>query len=182
MTVSRTILALAALALAQGQIAHAATVGSDCLNEAEVGALVGYALPSVLDGAMTACRPHLARDGFFATRGAEFVGRYAARKTSAWPLAKNAFLKLGAAKDAKLADTIGSLPDSALQPFVEAMVSELVGGEIKPDQCTAIERGVRILSPLPAENTAELITFVVVLADKPKNGKPSSIPICKAAR
>lgn len=182
MTVSRTILALATFALTQGQIAHAATTATDCLNEAEFGALVGYALPSVLDGAMTACRPHLAKDGFFATRGSEFVNRYAARKSSAWPVAKTAFLKLGGAKDARMADTIRSLPDSALQPFVEAMVSELVGGEIKPDQCTAIERGVRILSPLPAENTAELITFVVVLADKPKTGKPSSIPICKAAR
>ncbi|MBB3861202.1 hypothetical protein GGQ88_002474 [Novosphingobium hassiacum] len=178
MTLSRKVfLAAAGLALAQVQMAHAA----ECLNEGEVGSLVGYALPSVIEGAMTACKPHLAPTGFFATRGSEFAGRYASRKQANWPGAKSAFLKLGSAKDPSLNKTIGALPDSALQPFVEAMVSEMVGGEIKPDQCTAIERGVRILSPLPAENTAELITFVLVMADKPKAGKTSSLPICKAA-
>lgn len=181
MKLSRTIFATGALiALAQAQVAHAAA-NNACLSEAEVGGMISYALPSVLDGAMKACKPHLSSSGFFATRGSAFAGQYAARKDASWPIAKNAFLKLGDTKDASLNNTLKALPDSALQPFVEAMVSEMVGGEIKPDQCTAIERGVRILSPLPAENTAELITFVVVLADKPKNGKPSSLPICKAA-
>lgn len=182
MMLPQTVFALGAVAaLLQGQLAHAATNMDGCLSEAEVGGLVGYALPSVIDGAMKACKPHLSPSGFFATRGSAFAGQYAERKDANWPVAKNAFLKLGGAKDAKLNDTLKALPDSALQPFVEAMVSEMVGGEIKPGQCTAIERGVRILSPLPAENTAELITFVVVLADKPKNGKPSSLPICKVA-
>lgn len=182
MILSRKVLVLATIAaLAQGQLAHAAANIDGCLSEAEVTGLVGYALPSVIDGAMKACKPHLSSSGFFATRGSAFAGQYAARRNANWPVAKNAFLKLGGTKDAKLNDTLKALPDNALQPFVEAMVSEMVGGEIKPDQCTAIERGVRILSPLPAENTAELITFVVVLADKPKNGKPSSLPICKAA-
>ncbi len=182
MALSRTVFALgAACALAQGQLVYAATNAETCLSEAEVGGLVGYALPSVIDGAMKACKPHLSTTGFFATRGPAFAGQYAARKSVNWPIAKNAFLKLGGTKDASISSTLKALPDSALQPFVEAMVSEMVGGEIKPDQCTAIERGVRILSPLPAENTAELITFVVVLADKPKNGKPASLPICKAA-
>lgn len=179
MKVSRKFfIAGAGLALVQAQMAHAAV---NCLDEAEVSSLVGYALPSVIEGAMTACKPHLAPTGFFATRGNEFSARYASRRQASWPGAKHAFLKLGSAKDPSLNKTIGALPDSALQPFVEAMVSELVGGEIKPDQCVAIERGVRLLSPLPAENTAELITFVLVLADKPKAGKISSLPICKAA-
>lgn len=177
MKLSRTLFTLGAgLALAQGQAAFAA----DCLSEDEVNGLVGYALPSVIDGAMKACKPHLAANGYFAMRGGEFLNRYAARKNANWPVAKGAFLKLGGAKDPKMTETIKSLPDTALQPFVEGMVSEMVGGEIKASQCTAIERGVRILAPLPPENTAELIAFVVVLADKPKNGKPSAMPICKA--
>jgi len=41
--------------------------------------------------------------------------------------------------------------------------------------------------PLPPENTAELVTFVLVLADKPKvrgavgASKKSDLPICPAA-
>ena len=76
-----------------------------------------------------------------------------------------------------------ALPDNALQPFVEAMASEMVGSEIKASHGTAIERGVRILSPLPPENTAELLTFVVVLSSAAGKGakpaKASSLPICK---
>lgn len=182
MEISKTVFILgAAVALAQGQLAHAAANADNCLTETEVSGLVGYALPSVINGTMKACKPHLSPTGFFATRGTAFAGQYSARKDANWPIAKNAFLKLGGSKDASINETLKALPDTALQPFVEAMVSELVGGEIKPSQCTAIERGVRILSPLPAESTAELITFVVVLADKPKNGKPASLPICKAA-
>lgn len=182
MMLSRTVFALsAAMALTQGQMAYAAANAEKCLSEAEVSGLVSFALPSVIEGTMKACKPHLATNGFFATRGSAFAGQYAARKDGNWPAAKNAFLKLGGSKDASLNKTLKALPDNALQPFVEGMVAEMVGGEIKPSQCTAIERGVRILSPLPAENTAELIAFVLVLADKPKNGKAASFPLCKAA-
>ena len=173
--------ALAGAALMQAQMAQAATATAPCLNESEVTALVGYALPSVIEGTMKGCKPHLAANGYFATRGSEFLNRYAARKDQNWPLAKSAFLKLGGSKDAKMADMMQNLPDNAVQPFVEAMVSEMVSGEIKPDQCTAIERGVRILSPLPPKNTAELVTFILVMADKPKPGKASAFPICKPA-
>ena len=95
MVLSRSVFALgAALALSQGQLAHAAANADSCLSEAEVGGLVGYALPYVIDGAMKACKPHLSPTGFFATRGSAFAGQYAARKDVNWPVAKNAFLKL----------------------------------------------------------------------------------------
>lgn len=180
MTKSGFAIALGLIGVLNGQAAQAATA-SKCLAEDEVTALVGYALPSVIDGTMKSCRPHLSANGFFATRGTEFTGRYAARKDANWPKAKVAFLKLGGGKDEKMAGMLGNLPDESVKPFVEAMVSEMVSGEIKPDQCSAIERGVRLLSPLPPENTAELVTFVLVLADKPKPGKTSSFPICKPA-
>ena len=91
----RLILLGANLALTQAQVAQAA----DCLSEPEVNGLISFALPSVLDGTIKACKPHLAADGYFATRGGEFVARYAARKGN-WPIAKAAFLKLGTSGDA----------------------------------------------------------------------------------
>jgi hypothetical protein len=50
-----------------------------------------------------------------------------------------------------------------------------------------IERATRLLAPLPPENTAELVTFILVLADKPNvrgavgATKKSDLPICPAA-
>ncbi|WP_292628877.1 MULTISPECIES: hypothetical protein [unclassified Novosphingobium] len=176
-----TFVAAAALALCQGQLAQAATAAEACISENEMTGLVGFALPSALDGAMRGCKPHLATTGYFATRGGEFLERYAARKDANWPMAKSAFLKFGGSGDAKMKDTFSKLPDEAVKPFVEAMVSEMVGSEIKPGQCKAIERGVRLLAPLPPENTAELVSFILTMAPGAKGSKASALPICKAA-
>ena len=67
--------ALAGAALMQAQMAQAATATAPCLSENEVTALVGYALPSVIDGTMKGCKPHLSANGYFATRGTEFLNR-----------------------------------------------------------------------------------------------------------
>ena len=157
-----------------------------CLSEREVTSLVTYALPVVMDSTMKTCRPQLSPQGYFAMQGPGLVQRYAARKGAAWPDAKAALIKLGGS-DAKMKDVVASLTDEALQPFAEGIVSAMVTKGIKPGQCRAIERGVRLLSPLPPENTAELVTFVLVLADKPKvrgavgASKKSDLPICPAA-
>lgn len=163
----------------------AAAQGQTCLSEREVTSLVTYALPVVMQSTMKACSPQLSPSGYFATQGPGLVQRYAARKTAAWPEARAALIKLGG-NDAKLKDLVSTLSDEALQPFAEGMVSALVTRGIKPGQCKAIERATRLLSPLPPENTAEIVTFVLVLSDKPKvrsamgaAGK-SDLPICPA--
>jgi hypothetical protein len=157
-----------------------------CLTEREVTSLVTYALPVVMDSTMKTCRPQLSAQGYFATQGPTLVQRYTARKSSVWPEARAALVKLGG-NDAKLKDIVSSLSDEALQPFAEGMVSAIVKKGIKPGQCKAIERATRLLSPLPPENTAELVTFVLVMADKPKvrgalgASNKSDLPICPAA-
>jgi hypothetical protein len=139
-----------------------------------------------MDSTMKTCRPQLSPQGYFATQGPSLVQRYAARKSTAWPEARAALVKLGG-NDAKLKDIVANLSDEALQPFAEGMVSAVVTKGIKPGQCKAIERATRLLSPLPPENTAELVTFVLVMADKPKvrgavgASKKSDLPICPAA-
>lgn len=174
---STRIAGLAALsAVASAQAAAA----QDCLTQPELTGIVTFALPVVMDGAMKACRPALSPQGYFATQGPALVQRYAARKQEAWPTAKAAILKIGDARDAKMKDMVANLPDSALQPFAEGMVAQMVTEGIKPDQCVAIERATRLLSPLPPENTAELLTFIVGIADRPKAGKKATLNLCPA--
>ncbi len=160
----------------------AAAQDPSCLSEREVTSLVTYALPVVMNSTMKTCSPQLSPQGYFATQGSSLVQRYAVRKSAAWPEAKAALIKLGGSDD-KMKDVVANLSDEALQPFAEGIVSAMVAKGIKPGQCKAIERGVRLLSPLPPENTAELVTFILVLADKPKPGstKKSDLPICPAA-
>jgi len=186
MALIRKVMAAAAVGALWLAEVSAAAQAPACLSEREVTSLVTYALPVVINGAMKTCRPALAPDGWFATQGPSLVQRYAARKGAAWPEAKAALIKLGG-NDARMKDMVASLSDEALQPFAEGMVAALVTKGIKPGQCKAIERATRLLSPLPPENTAEIVTFILVLADKPKVrgavGAPqkSDLPICPAA-
>lgn len=174
--------ALASLGMAE----VAAAQDPVCLSEREVTSLVTYALPVVMEGAIKTCSPQLSPQGYLAVQGPSLVQRYAARKSAAWPEAKAALIKLGG-NDDKMKDVVANLSDEALQPFAEGIVSAMVTKGIKPGQCKAIERGARLLSPLPPENTAELVTFILVLADKPKvrgavgASKKSNLPICPAA-
>lgn len=185
MSLVRSIVWGAALA-GLGTAEVAAAQGPACLSEQEVTSLVTYALPVVMNSTMKTCSPQLSPQGYFATQGSGLVQRYAARKSAAWPQAKAALIKLGG-NDDKMKDIVANLSDEALQPFAEGIVSAMVTRGIKPGQCKAIERGVRLLSPLPPENTAELVTFILVLADKPKvrgavgANKKSNLPICPTA-
>jgi hypothetical protein len=155
--------ALAALTIGETVAAQ----NADCLTERELTSLVLYALPTVMGSAIKTCRPQLSPQGYFAAQGSSLVQRYAARKSSAWPDAKAGLLKIGG-KDDKMKDMVANLSDAALQPFADGLVGQLVAKGIKPDQCKSIERAARLLSPLPPESMSELLTFVIVLAEKPK--------------
>jgi hypothetical protein len=171
-----SLAALAALGCGQSGMAQSVP----CLSEQEVVSLVGFSLPTVVDSTIKTCQPRLSSQGYFGTQGAALVARFAANKPATWPSAKAAFIKLGASKDPATRDMIAKLPDSALQPFAEGIVAQLVASKIKPDRCAVIERGVSLVAPLPPQNTAELIAFVIVLADKAGADKASKFPICPA--
>lgn len=171
---------LAAASLLAGNVAHAQQ--SACLTEAELNSVVTFALPVAMESVMKTCQPSLSPSGWFATKGPALIQGYAARKQAAWPTARGALMKLGKGDD-KMAQMVTRLPDSALQPFAEGIVGQIVTDGVKPDQCVAIERATRLLSPLPPENTAELISFIIVMAEKPKPGAApakSKLPICAA--
>jgi hypothetical protein len=70
---------------------------------------------------------------------------------------------------------LAALPEDALRPFVDALVGQMIAGEIKPDSCGKIERGLELLSPLPAENVGGLVAFIVELSNR------KSPPICPVA-
>ena len=49
--------------------------------------------------------------------------------------------------------------------MADAMLGQTVAKEIKPSQCNRIERGMKLLSPLPPENVAQLFPFVADIAN-----------------
>ncbi|MFN3988801.1 MAG: hypothetical protein ACK4IS_00935 [Erythrobacter sp.] len=170
MTLQRSIapvLALAALAQASAAQAQQA-----CVPPADLGDTIIYTLPIAYDAARTSCAKEFARDGFVARSGEKFIAGFRARQNAAWPGAMRtlqAFLagqqNGGKGSDLDMAALVKSLPPEALRPLVDGLMGQMIADEIKPETCGKIERGLELMSPLPVDNVAGLMGFMLELAD-----------------
>lgn len=167
--------ALAALVSAQTASAQAA---ASCISEREVAQLAVYAVPSVIEGVHGKCAKSLAPSGFLATKGKAFAARYAALQGETWPGAKSAIAKFATSRtDGQAASTfatLAGLPDDAVRPLVDALIAQKIGETIKPKDCSTVERGIQLLSPLGARDGGALVGFIFGLV------KPADLAVCGA--
>jgi len=183
MTKTLRALALAGAAFAfPAQALAAQAAQAQCLAPAEVRALTSFAMPSALTGLIDHCTPTVGTRSFMATQGRSLVATYAARKAEAWPLARKAFFRVAAGQgDQKdVTAAMQQMPDSALQPFVEGMIGGVIGAKLEPGQCVLADKLMRLLAPLPPENTAELVGTIFELAGADKKAKPAGLTVCKS--
>jgi len=174
-----TLFALAALASAQTAQAQQQ---QSCVKAGDLSDAVVYALPIAFDAVRTTCANRLTRSGFVASRGEAYVAQFRGRQAQAWPGALRVLKSFmtgpdagEAAAGADIGAMIAGMPDSALRPFVDALVGQMIADEIKPDSCGRIERGLEVISPMPAENVGPLVAFIFEVSDM-KNPE-----ICPAA-
>ena len=149
-----------------------------CLTPAEFSSLAGYSLPSVISATTQRCAPTLGPGAFLSSKGKGLASRYAATKGANWPKAKAAFLKLSNKGNQDMNQIFGTMPDQSLQQVLDAMMEGMVAQQIPLERCGTIDDVVRLLSPLPPENTAELIAIAVGLGSMAKSGRIGSISLC----
>lgn len=171
-TLKRSLAPLLAIAaLAQAPAAQAAQV-RNCVAPADLTDTMIYVMPIAYDAARVACAGQFNNQSFFAGQGERFIGSFRARQNGAWPGAFRT-LKLALAEqngnasknDIDLLAMAQSLPEASLRPFVDGLVGQMIAKEIKPSSCGKIERGMELVSPLPVENVAGLMGFVLELVD-----------------
>lgn len=152
-----------------------------CLTAAEFSALSSYALPSIITGTADRCAATLPASAWLRRNGSELATRYAVAKPAAWPAAKAAFLKLGGSSaNAEAANLLRSLPDTSLQPMFDTLIAGMIGQQLPTERCGMVDRVVRLLAPLPPENTAELIAVLVGIGAKSGRAKVGSFSLCPA--
>ncbi len=151
-----------------------------CLSSAEFASLSSYALPSMIRGTAQRCSAVLPGDAFLRKDGDQLAARYEVRKASAWPGAKAAFLKIGSSTNPQAADMFSLMSDDALQPMVDSLIQGMVGQQLPTERCSAVNRLVMLLAPLPAESTAELIGLAAGLGAKDGKAKLGQFSICTA--
>lgn len=173
-----TVTALAAAMLASPGVASAAE--PPCLTPAEFTSLSTYALPSVIRGTAQRCAAVLPGNAYLRQGGERLATRYTANKNQSWPGAKAAFLKLGTGMNPQAADLFKSMSDETLKPMVDSLVTGMVGQQLPTDRCSAIDRLLRLLAPLPAAHTAELIGLAAGLGSKTGKARIGQFSICNA--
>jgi len=175
----RGLAAVAAAALAlQPTLASAQQA---CITEDEVSAIAIYSLPSVVQSVRLRCDGQLAASGYLARRGDALIARYAALQNGAWPRAKAGMLKVIARKSAtapnrQTLDMIGTLPDSAVRPLVDALIVQELSPKIEVRHCGRIERMIEIASPIDPEIAGSLLGAVAGIVNH------DELPVCAARR
>lgn len=175
----RSIASLAAgMLLALPQVALAAE--PPCLTPSEATAVASYALPSVISGTAERCSATLGASAYLPRNGAQLAQRYAARKAAVWPEAKGALIKLSSTTNPDAMDMMKSLPDKTLQGLADTLVSGVVADKIPLTRCGVIDRFMALVSPLPPESTAELISLTLGLVSQGAQPKLGKLSVCKA--
>ncbi len=176
----RLIAVLATASLALAPVA-AGAADAPCLTPTEFTALSSYALPSIITGTTERCNGALPATAWLPRNGTQLAQRYAAAKPAAWPGAKAAFLKIGGSStNAEATNLLKTLPDTSLQPMFDAVIAGMIGQQLPTERCSMVDRVVRLLAPLPPENTAELIAVLVGIGAKSGRAKVGSFSLCPA--
>ena len=172
--------ALAAIAfgLTAPQVALAAQ--APCLTVSEASAVAAYAMPSVISGTAQRCAPVLGKDAWLSRNGTALSQRYADRKPVVWPEAKAALLRMVADGADPASDVIKSLPDASMQQLADSLVVSSVAEKMPASRCGAVDRFLSLISPLPPENTAELVALTLGVLSHDEQPRLGKFAICKA--
>lgn len=172
-TALASALGLAALASAQAAQAQQA-----CIMPADAADTVMYLMPVAYDGALKSCKSEFSDESFLpSAEGRDYIAKFKDQQDATWPGTYRAVQVLVASDGGQgdgMAETLGQLSPKQLRPFADAFIGQMIAEEIKPDSCGKIDRGVELLSPLPAENVGGLVSFVLELVGG------GDLPICNA--
>ena len=172
---TRGLAAAVAAALTLQPVAASAQLA--CVTEAEVSAVAIYSVPSLIEAMRLKCGGELSSSGYLARRGHALAGRYAALQPRVWPRAKSGMLKVlgrqsGAGQGRELLSTVGTLPDNAVRPLVDAWIVQETSAKIPAANCRRIEWVIEAMAPIDPELAGGVLGAIVGLVD------PDEMPVC----
>ena len=164
LTVLASTLAFAALGSAQAAQAQQACVAPEDAADAVV-----YAMPAAYDATLKRCKSELGEESFLASAdGSNFAEQFRTQQDERWAGTfrfLKVFIRAQADGDEGMGEMIAAMPEESLRPFVDGILGQVIGEQIKTDTCASIDRGAELLSPLPAENVGGLVAFILELVE-----------------
>ncbi|WP_188054935.1 hypothetical protein [Sphingosinithalassobacter sp. CS137] len=180
--------AVAAWAALAATSAHAQqATQAQCLSRTDVESIALLLAPAALSTARQTCTPVLGETSFLATRGEAMVQRYREAAQLRTPDAVRAILSIANKDGETIPAQFASQPE-ILTTMLDALVAPALAQEIKPEVCAPLDRALRLLEPLPAENLAGITVMLAELGLAQANrdgeegdGSPLPFRICPAA-
>ena len=132
------------------------------VSEEEFSALVRFALPAAFPRVQSVCSRVLPADSYMFANGDELQARFDEASVGSFAGARDVIVKLGASENPGLADMITQMPPEVLEPFMAEIIAGKLAQELKPDICEPANRVMELLDPLPAQNLADLVGYLVI--------------------
>lgn len=142
-----------------------ASAQQQCITEQELSALVVYGVPLALEAAQTSCGPSLSANGFMATGGQMMLQRYSALGDATWPTAFRAFSKFAGSDDKETFTMMREMPEAAIRPFIDELLTGMIASEIGADDCHKVERIAEALAVLEPAEAGNLVAVIASVAE-----------------
>lgn len=160
----RRKVAAAIAAAATASLPVTAAAQEACLTETQVSAMVIYGVPLAMGGLQESCSGQLGTSGFLATGAPAMADRYAAQSDAVWPEAFAAFSTFaGRNGDDRGFEAMRQMPEEALRPFLDALITGLISAQIPADKCGDIEKLLEALAPLEPHEAGRLAAVIASL-------------------
>lgn len=147
-----------------------------CITRGEIAGMLGYAMPSVIEGVRGTCAAHLPADAFLATGVETMIEGYRAEQAGNWPVARAAFMKFGAGDGETDPSVMEKMPDDVLQPLVEAMIPAMIEGQVKPGSCRDVDTLIASLASMSPKQASDFMAAIMALAGNDKAGEKQRSP------
>jgi hypothetical protein len=167
------LFAAIAILIVPSPAAAAPTPPAPCITPAELSDMALYFLPVVLGVVTEKCRPVLPAEAYLLTDGVAFAERLSAERSSRWPGARAAFVKLAG-------EVPAGTTDEQLRQMGDAMFRTRLPNDIRTADCGTVDEFARVLAPLPPDNLgrlAGLLASAGASRDRKKR-RPGGFPIC----
>lgn len=151
----------------------AAQQAKQCVPAAQAEALVTFALPSLVRGAVKHCGKTLPATSPLIQSGPTIASRYQAEAQAAWPDAKVAADKLAGMEVSKFLGEDGAVA------MLDAALEEGMTKDLKPQDRAWMDKVITGLAPLPARNISSIVVGILQATSKP--GKKEPLSICPAS-
>lgn len=155
----------------------AAAQAPACMPQDQAGALVTFALPTLVERLAERCRPELPPRAYLLTNATVLADRYRPDAAAAWPVARRAIAQI-------FTQYLGQpmppeMDSDMVRMLAEPALAGLLAKQIKPDDCVTADAAIATAASLSGRDLGRLAALAVAVADRKGNGIAGVLRVCK---